>query len=285
MDVFPELGNRPVADIAAPDVLALVRKVEKRGAHEMARRAVQYCSQIFRYAIVTGRTDRDPAADLRGALKPYVKGHYAAIDADELPAFLLALQNNNARLFLQTRLAVHLMMLTFVRTGELRQAQWEEFDLDGRQWTVPRLHTKMKRTEHIVPLSKQAVSILREMHKLTGQWDLVFPNQVHPKKPMSENTLLSALQRLGYKGKMTGHGFRALAMSTIKEKLGYRHEVVDRQLDHAQRNKIDAAYDRAKFLDERKKMMQEWADYLDQVAAQKTSDQETSSPQKAQRTS
>ncbi len=265
MDVFPELGSRPIADLVGSDVRTLIQKIEKRGAHEMARRAIQYCSQVFRYAILTDRAQNNPALALRGILHPHTAGHYAAIDADELPAFLLTLQNNDARLFIQTRLAVRFLMLTFVRTGEMLKATCDEFDLDGQQWVVPTPHTKMKRCPHIVPLSKQAVGVLRELHKLTGQWELVFPNQVHPKKHMSENTVLSALKRLGYKGKMTGHGFRALAMSTIKEKLGYRHEVVDRQLDHMQRNKIDAAYDRAKFLPERKIMMQDWADYLDQV--------------------
>lgn len=264
-DVFPILGNRPIADIKAPHILDNLRKIEKRGAHEMARRAVQYCGQIFRYAIVTGRADRDPTGDLRGALQPVPHGHYAAIDADELPEFLQTLANNDARLYIQTRLAVRLLMLTFVRTGEMIGAKWDEIDLDGGQWAIPAERMKMRRP-HIVPLSKQAVEVLREQQKLTGQWEWVFPNQIHPRKHMSNNTVLCALKRLGYKGRMTGHGFRALAMSTIKEKLDYRHEVVDRQLAHAPRNKVDAAYDRAQFLTERRKMMQEWADYLDAVA-------------------
>jgi integrase len=265
-DVFPILGNRPIADIKAPHILDNLRKIEKRGAHEMARRAVQYCGQIFRYAIVTGRADRDPTGDLRGALQPVQHGHYAAIDADELPEFLRTLENNDARLFIQTRLAVRLLMLTFVRTGEMIGAKWDEIDLEGRQWAIPPERMKMRRP-HIVPLSKQAVAVLQEQKKLTGQWDWVFPNQAHPRRHMSNNTVLSALKRLGYKGRMTGHGFRALAMSTIKEKLGYRHEVVDRQLAHAPRNKVDAAYDRAQFLPERRKMMQQWADYLDAVSS------------------
>jgi integrase len=264
-DVFPILGNRPIADIKAPHILQNLRKIEKRGAHEMARRAIQYCGQIFRYAIVTGRAERDPTGDLRGALQPVQHGHYAAIESDELPEFLRTLENNDARLFIQTRLAVRLLMLTFVRTGEMIGAKWNEIDLEGRQWTIPPERMKMRRP-HIVPLSKQAVAVLQEQKKLTGQWEWVFPNQAHPRRHMSNNTVLSALKRLGYKGRMTGHGFRALAMSTIKEKLGYRHEVVDRQLAHAPRNKVDAAYDRAQFLPERRKMMQHWADYLDTVA-------------------
>lgn len=268
-DIFPVLGNRPIADLSAPHILDLLRKIEKRGAHEMARRAVQYCGQIFRYGVVTGRASRDPTGDLRGALQPVQHGHYAAIETGELPDFLRTLENNDARLFIQTRLAVRLLMLTFVRTGEMIGAKWDEIDLEGRQWTIPAERMKMRRP-HIVPLSKQALAVLQEQHRMTGQWEWVFPNQAHPRKHMSNNTVLGALKRLGYKGRMTGHGFRALAMSTIKEKLGYRHEVVDRQLAHAQRNKVDAAYDRAQFLPERKKMMQEWADYLDLAA--KTSD-------------
>jgi hypothetical protein len=156
MDVFPELGNRPIADMAASHVLALLRKIEKRGAHEMARRAVQYCGQIFRYAIVTGRAERNPTADLRGALQPVQHGHYAAIEADELPEFLRTLENNDARLFIQTRLAVRLLMLTFVRTGEMIGAKWGEINLDNNEWIIPPERMKMRRP-HIVPLSKQAM--------------------------------------------------------------------------------------------------------------------------------
>jgi len=264
-DVFPVIGRRAINSLRAPHILDNLRRIEKRGAHEMARRAVQYCGQIFRFAVITGRAERDPTIDLRGALRPVQHGHYAAIDADELPEFLRTLEHNDARLFIQTRLAVRLLMLTFVRTGELIGSKWEEIDLEGKQWTIPAERMKMRRP-HIVPLSKQAISVLREQKKLTGNWEWVFPNQTHPRRHMSNNTVLSALKRLGYKGRMTGHGFRALAMSTIKEKLGYRHEVIDRQLAHAQRSKVDAAYDRAQFLPARRKMMQEWADYLDSAA-------------------
>jgi integrase len=266
MDVFPDLGKRPIADITAPHVLDVLRQIEKRGAHEIAKRAMQTSGQVFRYAIVTGRAERNPAADLKGALEPVKHGHFAALGADELPAFLQVLAKNDARLYVQTRFAIQLMMLTFVRTSELIGVRWTEFDLENSQWVIPAERMKMRKP-HIVPLSKQAVAILEELKKLTGQWEWVFPNKPRPRKHMSNNTILVALKRLGYKGRMTGHGFRALAMSTIKEKLGYRHEVVDRQLAHAPRNKIDAAYDRAAFLDDRRKMMQEWADYLDAAAS------------------
>ncbi len=265
LDIFPAIGHRPIADISPSHVLDALRKIEKRGAHEIARRAMQMCGQVFRYAIATGRADRNPAGDLKGALKPFRRGHFAALEAEDLPDFLKALEGNEARLFFQTRCAVRLLMLTFVRTSELIEATWDEFNFEGKEWLIPAERMKMRRP-HIVPLSTQAVAILREMQELTGHWDLVFPNQAHPRKHMSNATVLGALKRLGYKGKMTGHGFRALAMSTIKEKLGYRHEVVDRQLAHAPRSKVDAAYDRAAFLPDRRKMMQEWGDYLDKVA-------------------
>lgn len=260
IDVFPALGNLAVNDITAPQLLSVMRQIEKRGALEIARRLLQTCSQVFRYAIVTGKAERNPAADLKGALKPPKRAHFAAIEAKDLPEFIRTLDRNEARLYQHTRHAIRLLMLTFVRTGELINAKWDEIDFEAKQWNIPAERMKMKRP-HIVPLSKQALEILEEQKKLTGKWEWVFPNQVRPRKAMSNNTILVALKRMGYGGKMTGHGFRALAMSTIKESLGYRHEVVDRQLAHAQRNKVDAAYDRAQFLPERKKMMQEWADY------------------------
>lgn len=265
-DIFSHIGSRPIASIDAPELLEVLRKIEKRGALDLAKRIKQFCGQVFRYGIATGRCTRDAAADLKGALKMTKAEHFAALDIKELPEFLQALERNDPRLYQQTRNGVRLLMLTFVRTRELIDATWDEFDLDNAQWEIPAARMKMRKP-HIVPLSKQALEILKSQKELTGQWRWVFPNQVRPIKPMSNNTILFAIGRLGYKGKMTGHGFRALAMSTIKEKLGYRHEVVDRQLAHAHRNSVDAAYDRAKFLDERKEMMQEWADYLDALAS------------------
>ncbi len=266
-DILGVIGKRPIADISPLLMLETLKKIEKRGAHEMSRRAMQYCSQIFRYAIVTGRAERNPTADLKDALKPVKHGHFAALEAKDLPAFLCALKHNDARLFNQTRLAIRLMMLTFVRTGELIKSEWKEFNLDSGEWHIPAERMKMRRP-HVVPLSKQAVEVLHQLQGISSNRDYVFASVAKPRQHMSNNTILKALERLGYKGRMTGHGFRALAMSTIKEKLGYRHEVVDRQLAHAQRNKVDAAYDRAQFLSERKKMMQEWADYLDTMASE-----------------
>jgi integrase len=266
MDIFPVIGKRPVADISPVSVLDALRKIEKRGAKEMTRRAAQYCGQIFRYAVVTGRADRNPTADLKGALKPVRHGHFAALEPKDLPEFLHTLERNDARLFVLTRLAIRLMLLTFVRTGELINATWEEFDLVGAEWSIPAERMKMRKP-HIVPLSKQAVAILRQLQTMNGNYQWVFASPTKPRRHMSNNTILKALERLGYKGRMTGHGFRALAMTTIKEKLKYPHEVVDRQLAHAPRNKVDAAYDRTKFLDERRKMMQAWADYADTVGS------------------
>lgn len=261
VDIFPLIGHRPIKEISAPELLDTLRKIEKRGAIEMSHRSMQTCGQVFRYGVATGRAERNPAADLKGALKPVKHDHYASLDPQDLPAFLQALERNDARLYAHTRLAIRLMMLTFVRTGELIAAKWNEIDLEKGQWMIPAERMKMRKT-HIVPLTPQTIALFRDLKALAGDRDFVFPSQINSKKHMSNNTILKALERMGYKGQMTGHGFRALAMSTIKEKLGYRHEVVDRQLAHAPRNKVDAAYDRAQFLEERGKMMQDWADYL-----------------------
>jgi integrase len=273
LDVFSALGKRPIADITPKEIIEVLRKVEERGAQELARRLKQTCSQIFRFAIIEDKTTANPAATFfnKDALKPFAKGHYAALESRDIPAFLQALEKNEARLYPVTRHALKLMMLTFVRTSELIGARWSELDLDNAEWLIPAERMKMRRP-HIVPLSKQALAIFRELESKRVQWgsesvpDYVFGHQSNPRKCMSNNTLLKAIERLGYKGKTTGHGFRAMAMSTIKEKLGYRHEVVDRQLAHAPQNKVDAAYDRAQFIDERRTMMQHWADYLETVA-------------------
>ncbi|MCS5597936.1 MAG: tyrosine-type recombinase/integrase [Alphaproteobacteria bacterium] len=261
-NVFPFIGNKAITDIEPPEMLAVLRRIEERGACEMAGRVKSICSQVFRYAIASGKAARDPCQDLQGALKPYKKSHFSAIDSSEIPEFLDALNRNDARLYKHTQLAVKMLMLTFVRTSEMIQAKWDEFDLSEKTWIIPAERMKMSKS-HIVPLSSQVIDILNDLRELSPSSPYIFPSQLGHKKHMSNNTVLKALERLGYKGRMTGHGFRALAMSTIKEKLGYRHEVVDRQLAHVPRSKVDRAYDRAQFLDERRKMMQEWADYLE----------------------
>ncbi len=263
-DIFPEIGMRPISEISPPEILAVIRKIETRGAYEIAKRALQACGQVFRYGVATGRLESDPTRDLKGALKIVKKGHFPALDIKELPEFLSVLNKNEARLYPQTIRAVKLLMLTFVRTSELIGASWDEFDFNKKEWNIPAERMKM-RNPHIVPLSNQVIKLLLEQKEITGQWQWVFPNQVRPKSHMSNNTVLMAIKRMGYQGRMTGHGFRALAMSAIKQELGYRHEVVDRQLAHAPRNKVDAAYDRAQFLNERKVMIQDWADYVDRA--------------------
>lgn len=271
-DIFPEIGSLPITTVKPPQLLAMVRKIEERGANEIALRAVQMCGQIFRFAIVTGRAESDPSRDLKGALKPYQKKHHPALEAKDIPDLLLKLDRNEIRSYPRSIRTTKLLMLTFVRTNELISATKSEFDFKAREWRIPGEKMKMKR-DHIVPLSRQAMALFQEQFEESGDSEWLFPNMHHPKKHMSNNTVLDVLHRLGYKGDMTGHGFRAMAMSTIKEKLGCRHEVIDRQLAHAPKSGNDAAYDRAAFLDERKKMMQKWADYLDAalVSAQKKS--------------
>lgn len=259
--MFPAIGKQPIREITAPVLLSALRGIEKQKAYEVARRCLQMSSLIFRYAIVTGRADRDVALDLKGALKPMKRTNYAAMEARDLPEFIQKLDRNEARLFPQTRLAVELLMLTFVRTSELIKSKWSEIDFDEAMWVIPAERMKMRK-EHMVPLSRRSLEILYELKEMNPNREYIFPSKNNPRSHMSNNTILMALDRMGYRGTHTGHGFRALAMSTIKEKLGYRHEVVDRQLAHAPGNQVDRAYDRAKFLDDRIIMMQEWDDYL-----------------------
>jgi integrase len=263
-DIFPKIGHKPIVDILAPDILNAIRFIEKRGAIEIAHRMLQYCTSIFGYAIATGRCERNPAQDIKGALMPVKRGHYRSLDPKLMAEFIDKLDKNEARLFPHTRLAVKLMMLTFVRTGELIGAKWGEIDFKEQQWLIPPERMKMRKA-HIVPLCTQSIAILEELKAIAFASDFIFPSQIRSNKHMSNNTILKAIERLGFKEETTGHGFRALAMTTIKEKLNYRHEVIDRQLAHSHKNKIDAAYDRAQFLDERKKMMQEWGDYIEKL--------------------
>lgn len=266
-DILPSFGKKPIKAVTSLDIIQALKKVEARGVHELARRLKQSCDEIFRYAVSHGIAENNPVRnfDSRDVLVKYKKEHHACIEIEEIPDFLKALHSNNVRIYPLTRMAVELLMLTFVRTSELIDAQWNEINLKEKQWVIPAERMKMRRP-HLVPLSIQALAILEELHKLSGHREFVFPSMIDARhKSMSNNTILQALTSMGYKGRMTGHGFRALAMSTIKERLGYRHEVVDLQLAHAKGNKIDAAYDRAKFLNDRRKMMQAWADYIDGV--------------------
>ncbi len=260
INAFPKIGNRPIAEIEAPELLEALRPIEKRGAHDLAHRILQVCGQVFRYGIATGRCQRDIARDLRGALTPHQKRHQAAVRPEELPDLLRAIAGYGDIGDRQTRLALELLTLTFTRTNELIGSEWAEFDLDAGLWMVPAARMKM-RTEHVVPLAAQALAILEQLREINGGSRFVFPGR-NRDKPISNNTMLFALYRLGYKGKMTGHGFRAVASTCLNE-LGFRPDVIERQLAHEERNAIRGAYNRAEYLPARRKMMQEWADHLD----------------------
>jgi len=261
--VNPWIGSRPISDIEAPEMLTLLQRIEERGAHETAHRTKQRCGQIFRYAIATGRAKHDPTADLRGALTPVAVKHRAAItDPLKVGELLRAIDGYTGGLVVRS--ALKLAPLLFVRPGELRQAEWSEFDLDSAQWRIPANKMKM-REEHVVPLPAQAVAILRELHPLTGRGVYVFPGERSRSRPMSDGTVNAALRRMGFdKDTMTGHGFRAMASTRLNE-MGWPPDVIERQLAHAERNKVRAAYNRAQYLAERKKMVQTWADYLDSL--------------------
>lgn len=267
MHLFPYIGNRPISQITPPELLDCLRKVEKAGALDMAGRAREVCGQVFRYGIQTGRCERDAAADLRGALKAGKTEHFRTLDAKELPDFIHALKENKARIFERTRRAVWLSLLTFGRPKEIRMAQWSDIDLDTAQWSIASEMMKSRR-DHIVPLSKQALAILKEQKEETGHinTNYVFPSQIHPKKCMSDGTVNRAIERLGFGEQMVAHGVRALARTTIREKLGYDSEIIEKQLAHKTKNPLGEAYDRTQFLSQRVKMMQEWADYLDTAA-------------------
>lgn len=264
-DLFPWLGNRPIAEIEAPELLANLQRIERRGAIETAHRAMQNAGQVFRYAIATGRAKRNPATDLVGALSPVVKTSFPTItDPAKIAELLRAIDGYQGTL--ETRCALRLAPLVFVRPGELRQAEWREIDLDNAVWVIPAERMKM-REKHVVPLSRQAVEILRELHPLTGNGNYVFPGARSNKRPMSENTVNAALRRLGYdKDTMTGHGFRHMA-STLLNEQGWNRDAIERQMAHAERNSIRATYNYAEYMPERIKMMQAWADYLDGLKA------------------
>lgn len=261
-DVFPWVGKRPIAEVTAKELLTTVNRVVARGAVESAHRVLQNCGQVFRYAIATGRTERNPVADLQGALPPVKQTHRAAItDLDAIGGLLRAMDSYQGTFV--TKCALRLAPLVFVRPGELRQAEWSEIDLNAAQWNIPAEKMKM-REPHLVPLSEQAVTILTELHALTGRGRYVFPSAVSPKRPMSNNAVLSALRRMGYaKEEMSGHGFRAMARTVLDETLRFRPDYIEHQLAHAVRDPNGRAYNRTAHLPERQKMMQAWADYLD----------------------
>jgi integrase len=263
-DIFPQIGKRTIGEIEAPELLDALKTIEKRGAIETARRMRQLCGQIFRYAIATGRAKRDPSADLRGALKSpgRPRGH-KAMPLREVPSFLKSVRSYDGDP--RTRIALRLMLLTFTRTTELRASRWVEFEnLDGIEplWRIPAERMKRK-LEHLVPLSAQAFSLLRELRALPGSGSspFLFPSRSR-EGFMSNNTMLYALYRLGYHGRATIHGFRALASTALNE-MGFRPDVIERQLAHEEQNAVRAAYNRAEYLIERREMMNRWASYLE----------------------
>jgi len=260
-NIFSKIGRRPISQIDAPELLAALRPMEERGAYDLAHRVLQVSGQVFRYGIATGRCSRNLAADLRGALTPHKKKHQAAVSTEDFPNLLRAIAGYERIGDKQTRLALELLALTFTRTNELIGATWSEFDMSAGIWVVPAGRMKMK-TEHLVPLSSQALALLEELKEIGGGSRFVFPGR-NRDKPISNNTLLFALYRLGYKGKMTGHGFRAVASTMLNEMGKFRPDVIERQLAHSERNEVRGAYNRAEYLPERKKMMQAWAKHVE----------------------
>ena len=267
-NVFPWIGSTPIAEVTAPDLLTVIRRVEARGAIETAHTVMQQCGQVFRYGIATGRSERNPVPDLRGALKPVIVTHMAAVtDPNEAGTLMRSIADYQGHPV--TRAALVLSALVFQRPGNVRAAEWSEIDLDAAMWTVP--SDKVKRTvqakisgrPHLIPLATQAVAELSEIRKLTGHGRYVFPSLLTGERCMSENTINTALRRMGYsKADMTAHGFRAMARTLLVEKLNVNPEVIEAQLAHSKSGPLGAAYDRAEFMEQRRAMMQTWSNYL-----------------------
>lgn len=262
-DVFPHIGIHPIGEITAPHLVTMLRSIQDRGVSDLAKRAYQMCSQVFRYAVAHGFVFRNPAADFRpiDVLSSQRKRNFARIGAAELPALLRAIEGYSGTPI--TRIAMYLLALTFVRTSELIGARWEEVDFKEGRWNIPAERMKMK-DPHIVPLSTQAIRHLRVLYDITGKGSLLFPGDRRPDRPISNNTILKALERMGFKGRMTGHGFRGLASTILHEK-GFDHLHIEVQLAHQERNRVTAAYNHAKYVSQRTSMMQAWGDYLDTV--------------------
>ncbi|MBF0414146.1 MAG: integrase arm-type DNA-binding domain-containing protein [Magnetococcales bacterium] len=263
-DVLPWMGDHLVGDITAPEVLKILRRVEERGAIETAHRIKAICGQVFAFAIATGRADRNPATDLRGALTPVTPKPMAAItDPLKIVGLLKAIDDYKGTF--PVRCALQLAPITFLRPGELRMGEWQEIDFESMTWNIPGRRMKGKR-DHVVPLSIQAIKILRDLQPLTGDGQYLFPSIRSNSRPMSENTVLVALRAMGFgKDEMSGHGFRSLASTRLNE-MNYRPDLIEIQLAHKEKDKIRAAYNRSEYMEERRKMMQHWSDYLDQLA-------------------
>lgn len=268
-DVFPRIGAFPIRIVTAAHVLDIIRDVEKRGAGTVAVLIRQWCGQVFRFAVATLRADSDPTTALKGALKRKQVRHNPPLAKADIPDFMRLLHQYGG--YRGTVIAMHLMLLTFVRTVELRMAEWTEFDIDAATWRIPAARMKMRKAMkvgevHIVPLSRQAVGLLRELQTLSGGQKFLFPNLRSPKRCMTGTTINRSLERMGYAGKFSGHGFRSTASSMLHE-IGFHPDVIERQLAHAERNAVRAAYNHAEYMDERIKMMQAWADWIDAQTA------------------
>lgn len=263
VDVFPRIGSQPIGEIPTSAFRDTVKKIEARGALDIAKRVLQTCGQIMRYAVANDAAHHNPVSDVKPAdiLKSHKRRNYPRVGAKELPELLRSIDGYTGGD--HTRLALQLMALTFVRTSELIGARWAEFDMKAARWDIPAERMKMK-TPHIVALSSQAMDVLRRLQEISFNQDLVFPGDVNPRKSMSNNTILFALYRMGYRGRMTGHGFRGVASTTLHEQ-GWPHEHIELQLAHQPRNDVSAAYNHALYLAPRAKMMQAWGDYLDLV--------------------
>ena len=257
-DIFPYIGARPVSEIKPLELLNVLRKIEKRGALEKMRKVRQRCSEVFRYAIATGRAEFNPAANLSSALEVHQSNHFPFLKADEIPDFLCALDSYTGSRLVQ--IATKLLMITGVRTIELRAAFWAEFDLDNALWEIPEKRMKMRRA-HLVPLSAQALDLLNELKIMTGNYRYVFPGRNDPNKPMSEASINQVIKRIGYAGKVTGHGFRH-TLSTILHEKGYPTAWVEIQLAHTDKNKIRGTYNHAQYIDDRREMMNWYSDYI-----------------------
>lgn len=258
-DIFSKIGHRPIKDISAPELLSVMKEIEKRGAFEMANRALQVCGQIFKYAIATGRAENNPAPNLNPALKKSIKKNYSRLSEEELPEFLQQLDNYRGNLL--TKIGIKVIITTFVRTIELRGAEWTEINFDKAEWRIPAERMK-KRRPHLVPLSRQALDLFRQLKVISGYSKYVLPNESNPTKYISENTMTYALYRMGYHGRATMHGFRATASTILNEK-GFHKDAIERQLAHMEKNKSRAAYDHSEHFEKRKEMMQWWADHID----------------------
>ena len=274
VNIFPMIGNLPMRQITPPTMLKVIRTIEGRGALEVARRCATLCSQTFRYGIACGYNEHNPIPDIKAAFKERVNGHFAAIDADGLPRFLQKLNSPATSLEPRTRIAIRFMMYTFVRTGDLRNARWCDFDLDNARWEIPARNRKLqehekldKKNVFVVPLSRQSLALLEQLRPFSdcSHDGYLFVGRSKPKSQMSENTILKAIERMGYKGEMTGHGFRSLATSICFARLKWNKLIVDCQLAHVMASKTDGAYYRDMYKDERITMMQQYADFIDNV--------------------